>query len=109
MKCDPANEELPQSNHECGDEPTVIPRTYIVLQLSPNVSSSVVKWLVDKIRGKRRYGGAELMVFRQPHAPNEVSKSNEFSCLSYSIWPQMKSLARLLHCCPNSGGELHML
>lgn len=51
---------------EMGDEQT-LPPTYIVLQINGKTQENTVRWLVEKIRGKRRDGGAELIVMRQPY------------------------------------------
>lgn len=57
--------------HE-GEENT-LPQTYVVLRLSPDVTEKTLIWLVDKIRAKRRDGGAELLVFREPYNAKDVS------------------------------------
>lgn len=49
-----------------------LPPTYIVLHIRPKVHETTIKWLVEKIRGKRRDGGAELIIMRQPYKPDEV-------------------------------------
>lgn len=54
-----------------GEEST-LPQTYIVLRLAPDVNEKALIWLVDKIRAKRRDGGAELLAFREPYNPKEV-------------------------------------
>ncbi|GLH12162.1 Anoctamin [Gryllus bimaculatus] len=44
------------------DEPTTIfPPTYMVLVCSRTISNEAFMWLLDKVRGKRRDGGAELL------------------------------------------------
>lgn len=58
---------------ENGEEPAVLPPTYLVLQLNPDTPSSALKWLVDKIKGQRRDGGAELVLLKQPTRDNEVN------------------------------------
>lgn len=55
------------------EEVTSNPQTYIVLKFSPNVNRSTIHWIVDRIRGKRRNGGAELLIKKQPYDPDEVS------------------------------------
>lgn len=51
---------------------TVLPQTYIVLQIDPEVPTNTVSWLVDKIRGYRRDGGGELVLMKQPGSPEDV-------------------------------------
>ncbi|KAI4464863.1 ngep-related [Holotrichia oblita] len=65
------NIELSEMTEENGEEPTVLPPTYLVLQLNPDTPSSALKWLVDKIKGQRRDGGAELVLLKQPTRDNE--------------------------------------
>jgi len=50
----------------------VFPPTYLVLQFSRRTKTEALVWLVDKIRGKRRNGGAELLVRRHPPQEGEV-------------------------------------
>ncbi|PSN48008.1 Anoctamin-10 [Blattella germanica] len=47
------------------------PPTYIVLQFSKNIRTPALVWLVNKISGKRRDGGAELLIRRQPFREGE--------------------------------------
>lgn len=47
-------------------EGAAFPPTYLVLAFARHVKPEALRWLVDKIRGKRRDGGAELFVRRQP-------------------------------------------
>lgn len=54
------------------DENTVLPPTYIVLKIAYDICENTLIWLVEKIRGKRRDGGAELIVLREPYDPEEV-------------------------------------
>lgn len=65
--------EISEMSEENGDEATVLPQTYLVLQLNPETPSSALKWLVDKVRGRRRDGGAELVLLKQPILDNEVN------------------------------------
>lgn len=51
---------------------TVLPPTYLVLQIAPNVPRNTLLWLVDKIRGPRRDGGGGLILMRQPGSPEDV-------------------------------------
>lgn len=55
------------------EETTTLPPTYIVIKIASDIPDKTVLWLVEKIRAKRRDGGAELMVFREPYNPEEVS------------------------------------
>lgn len=50
-----------------------LPPTYIVIRIASDIPDKTVIWLVEKIRAKRRDGGAELMVFREPYNPEEVN------------------------------------
>lgn len=67
------NMEFTEMTEENGDEITNLPQTYIVMQLDPETPATALKWLVDKIRGRRRDGGAELVLFKQPTQENEVN------------------------------------
>lgn len=66
---------------ECGDageessdaEETVLPPTYIVLQISSDIPEKTLTWLIDKIRGRKRDGGGELIAMKQPYNPEDVS------------------------------------
>lgn len=42
------------------------PPTYLVVRFSRKIDSKCLSWFVDKIRGKRRDGGADLLVAKQP-------------------------------------------
>lgn len=55
------------------EESTTLPPTYIVLRIVHDVPDVTLIWLVEKIRAKRRDGGAELLVFREPRKVGEVS------------------------------------
>ena len=57
------------------DEGTSLPPTYLVLKVASDIKENTLTWLIDKIRGKRRDGGAELIVMRQPCDPEDVSQS----------------------------------
>lgn len=48
------------------------PQTYIVVKLAKNINHTTLTWLVEKITGKRRDGGAELIIRQEPYDPNEV-------------------------------------
>ncbi|KAK7789933.1 hypothetical protein R5R35_010907 [Gryllus longicercus] len=63
---------MSDSGMSAPDEPTTIfPPTYMVLVCSRTISNEAFMWLLNKVRGKRRDGGAELLVRRQPHKPGE--------------------------------------
>lgn len=64
--------DLSDDHGEVDDAPT-IPQTYIVIELSTEINGTALKWLVEKIRGKRRDGGAELVIFKQPFDENKVT------------------------------------
>ncbi|KAJ8969671.1 hypothetical protein NQ317_002698 [Molorchus minor] len=57
---------------ESPEEETVLPPTYIVLQVASNVPENTLKWLIDKIRGRKRDGGGELVVMKQPFNPDDA-------------------------------------
>ncbi|KRT81314.1 hypothetical protein AMK59_4973, partial [Oryctes borbonicus] len=65
------NMELTEMAEENGEDTAVLPQTYLVLQLNPETPSNALKWLVDKIKGQRRDGGAELVLLKQPLRNNE--------------------------------------
>ncbi|XP_065163565.1 anoctamin-10 isoform X3 [Atheta coriaria] len=44
-----------------------LPRSYIVVRIAADIPERTLVWLVDRIKGKRRDGGAELIVMRQPY------------------------------------------
>lgn len=41
--------------------------TYLVIEFSKNVNSKSLHWIVDKIRGKKSHGGAELLIRKEPN------------------------------------------
>lgn len=47
------------------------PPTYMVVRFAADVKPRAIAWLVDKIRGPRSHGGAELLVRRQHTEPGE--------------------------------------
>lgn len=49
-----------------------LPSTYIVMQLDPDIPKTTLNWLIDKIRGRRRDGGGELILLRQPGSVEDV-------------------------------------
>lgn len=66
--------------NESGDDTAdmdeaVLPPTYIVLQISQKVPKETLTWLVNKIRGRRRDGGGELILMKQPGPPEDVGIS----------------------------------
>lgn len=66
------NGDLSDEHPDIDDVHSYIPRTYIVLTLSEEINGTALKWLIEKIRGKRRDGGAELLLFKQPFDENKV-------------------------------------
>ncbi|XP_049822312.1 anoctamin-10 isoform X2 [Aethina tumida] len=48
------------------NEETVLPPTYMVIKVAKNVPETTTKWLIDKIKGPKKSGGAELIVMMQP-------------------------------------------
>lgn len=63
-------------NDSAEETAAVFPPTYVVLQFSRRTKTEALVWLVDKIRGKRRDGGAELLIRRQPHQEGEVRSTS---------------------------------
>ena len=54
---------------EAGESSTkipVLPKSYIVIRLSPTIKPEAIQWLVSKIVGEKTHGGAELLVQCQP-------------------------------------------
>lgn len=47
--------------------------TYMVVNVSKETPDKTLAWLINKIRGNKRDGGAELVVMKQPRAPKEVN------------------------------------
>ncbi|XP_072377103.1 anoctamin-10 isoform X1 [Diabrotica undecimpunctata] len=46
-----------------------LPPTYLVIQLSADIPVNTLTWLIEKLRGKKRDGGGELIVIKQPVNP----------------------------------------
>ncbi|XP_044726729.1 anoctamin-10 isoform X2 [Chrysoperla carnea] len=59
------------SEPESSDESQTYPQTYIVIKFAENVNKTTLKWIVDKIKGNKRNGGAELLIQKQPYDKNE--------------------------------------
>ena len=49
------------------------PPTYMVIRFAADVQPRAIAWLVDKVRGPRSHGCAELLVRRQHTEPGDVS------------------------------------
>lgn len=49
-----------------------LPPTYIVIQLASNIPLNTLRWLIEKIRGKKRDGAGELIVMKQPVNPEDA-------------------------------------
>lgn len=47
------------------------PQTYMVVRFGADVKPRAIAWLVDKVRGPRSHGGAELLVRRQHTDPGD--------------------------------------
>ncbi|XP_071053046.1 anoctamin-10 isoform X1 [Onthophagus taurus] len=64
--------DIPEVSEEIlSEDPSVLPQTYIVIQLNPEISAKTLQWIIEKIKGRRRNGGGELIVFRQPYIKEE--------------------------------------
>lgn len=67
---DNKSDEKESSAKESSDdqeENVHFPQTYIVMKLAKNIQQKTLIWLVNKITGKRRDGGAELILRQQPY------------------------------------------
>lgn len=51
---------------------TTVFDTYLVVEFANNVSSKTLHWIVDKIRGKKNHGGAELLIRKEPSSGYEL-------------------------------------
>lgn len=40
--------------------------TYLVIAFSSEINTKTLHWIIDKIRGKRTHGGAELLIRKEP-------------------------------------------
>lgn len=49
------------------------PPTYIVIQFARKIHNEAVQWIICKIQERRKKGGAELLIRKQPDIPGEVS------------------------------------
>lgn len=49
--------------------------TYLVIEFAKNVNSKSLHWIVDKIRGKKNHGGAELLLRKEPSNEYKYHKS----------------------------------
>nr|CAH7756325.1 unnamed protein product [Callosobruchus chinensis] len=47
-------------------EDTTLPPTYLVVQLTSKIHEETLRWLIDKLRGRKSDGGGELVVMKQP-------------------------------------------
>ncbi|CAG9854829.1 unnamed protein product [Phyllotreta striolata] len=56
----------------CDIDDTNLPPTYLVIQLSSTIPLNTLRWFVEKIRGKKRDGGGELIVMKQPVNPKDA-------------------------------------
>ena len=81
--CAGQTQPLPQTDGDMSASPSdsaeetavVFPPTYIVIQFSRHIKTAALVWLVNKIRGKRSDGGAELLVRRQPRQEGKVGST----------------------------------
>lgn len=69
-----SKQHLSPDRSETSDDPgdgfedsASLPQTYMVMMLNPDIDENTLIWVVEKIRGKRRDGGAELVIFKQPY------------------------------------------
>lgn len=60
-----------QTKNDGDASASVLPPTYMVLRVAKETPDATITWLVDKIRGIKRDGGAELLVMKQPFYPKE--------------------------------------
>lgn len=62
------------------------PQSYMIVKFAKNVNQMTLGWLVNKIKGQRRDGGAELLVRQQPYDPKEVSTVKHRGCVIMKKW-----------------------
>lgn len=60
--------EADASNGASNDDDSAVFETQLVMVFANTVPHKALHWLVDKIRGKRAHGGAELLVRMQPQS-----------------------------------------
>lgn len=77
------------SDEACEDL-TVLPQTYIVIRIAPDIQETTIEWLLEKIRGKRRDGGAELIVMKEPYNPENVRFKDYLKTLPTLFYSQLK-------------------
>ena len=53
-------------------DPASLPPTLYVLELAAGVPAATVDWYISRVQGRRRTGGAELLVSAQPQLPGKV-------------------------------------
>lgn len=59
-------EERSDDEHAAGADTADTFETYLVVTFASNCNNKALHWIVDKIRGKRSHGGAELLVRMEP-------------------------------------------
>ncbi|XP_043241381.1 anoctamin-10-like isoform X3 [Amphibalanus amphitrite] len=52
-------------------DPASLPPTLYVLELAAGVPAATVDWYISRVQGRRRTGGAELLVSAQPQLPGK--------------------------------------
>lgn len=60
-----------------------VPQTYIVLQFKDKIHNEAVQWISCKIQSRKKVGGSELLVYKQPDIPGEVSFSFSYFIFNY--------------------------
>lgn len=60
-------DDMIEDKDEYGDDKKSF-ESIFVIEFHPGVKINAIHWLVDKIRGKKIHGGAELLVMREPLA-----------------------------------------
>lgn len=55
-----------KSDKSDDDVDTSLFDTYLIIEFANTVNSKSLRWIVNKIRGKRSHGGAELILRKEP-------------------------------------------
>ena len=77
-------------------DPGSLPPTLYVLELAAGVPAATVDWYISRVQGRRRTGGAELLVSAQPQLPGKVSGAAQQAGAGASVAPSPSCLARLV-------------
>ncbi|XP_045470145.1 anoctamin-10 isoform X2 [Harmonia axyridis] len=64
-------DERVAANEMDDEDDEKLPPTYIVVTVSKEIPVITLAWIIKKIRGNKRDGGAELVLLQQPRSPKE--------------------------------------